>query len=104
MGYRIHRQYSIGSFVVDFYCPKAKLIIEIDGYHHNKPEEIEYDTFRTKFFEELGLNVIRFTNQQINTNLVKVLTAIKAKLLSSKEERASTPPPSIPPHLEEGGL
>ena len=65
---KIYRQRTIGNYVADFYCAKAKLIIELDGSHHGK-EEIElYDNVRTAFFEKLGIMVIRIPNYEINNN------------------------------------
>jgi very-short-patch-repair endonuclease len=62
MGIKFTRQFSIGPFVVDFYCPTKRLIIEIDGSQHYESEAILYDKKRTEYFESLGLRVLRFTN------------------------------------------
>lgn len=63
---RFHRQKIIGNYIVDFYCPKLKLIIEIDGFHHYYDENIEYDNKRTEFLEKTGFYVLRFDNSDIN--------------------------------------
>lgn len=65
---RFQRQKAIGDFIVDFYCHKAKLVIEIDGRQHYSEEGIKNDEFRTEFLEEYGLKVIRFTNKQVDEN------------------------------------
>lgn len=60
------RQKSIDNFIVDFYCQKAKLIIEIDGTGHFTEEGRRKDSLRTEILEKYGLMVIRFTNRQID--------------------------------------
>ena len=65
---RFQRQKMIDYFIAEFYCHKAKLIIEIDGSQHYTPEGRDKDQFRTERLEEYGLLVIRFTNEQVDTN------------------------------------
>ena len=65
---RFQRQKAIDNFIADFYCSKAKLIIEIDGSQHYTQEGKEKDKFRTETLEGYDLKVIRFTNYQIHTN------------------------------------
>ena len=65
---RFQRQKTIGNFIADFYCSKAKMVIEIDGSQHYTPEGREYDNFRTEILEDFDLIVVRFTNQQVNDN------------------------------------
>ena len=65
---RFQRQKAIDNFIADFYCHKAKLIIEIDGSQHFTENGQEKDSFRTEILKEYDLKVIRFTNHQINTN------------------------------------
>lgn len=65
---RFQRQKAIDNFIADFYCHKAKLIIEIDGSQHYTDKGSKRDEFRTKILEGYDLNVIRFTNYQIDTN------------------------------------
>ena len=65
---RFQRQKTIGNFIADFYCFKAKLVIELDGSQHYTPEGRDKDAFRTSILEEFDLLVIRFTNGQINNN------------------------------------
>jgi len=75
-----YRQRIIGTYIVDFYCPKAKLIIEIDGLQHYEKDAVYYDNNRTKFFEELNLNVIRFSNYEVDTNFKNVCEKINSKI------------------------
>ena len=63
-----YRQKPIGNFIVDFYCPKLKLVIEIDGGIHFTDKQKKYDKERTKVLETYGLNVIRFTNNEVLKN------------------------------------
>ena len=63
---RFYRQKIIGDYIADFYCDKAKLVIEIDGAQHFEHDAAEYDKKRTKYFESLGIAVIRFLNRNIN--------------------------------------
>lgn len=62
---RVLRQRPIHHFIVDFYCPACKLVIEIDGAHHGTDQTKAYDQDRTSILEGYGLQVIRFTNQQV---------------------------------------
>lgn len=81
---RFQRQKAIGNFIVDFYCHKAKLVIEIDGSQHYTSKGMSHDSFRTEMLEGYNLKVIRITNNQINTNFQGVCEyidmAVKASL------------------------
>ncbi len=76
--YRFRRQFSIGYYIVDFYCPKKKLAIELDGEVHVSQKE--YDQIRDKFMKEFGILVVRFQNNDIRNNLNMVLKQIKELL------------------------
>lgn len=65
---RFNRQRIIGNYIVDFYCAKAKLVIEIDGAQHYNEVETAKDMERTQYLESLGLKVVRFSNYDINNN------------------------------------
>ena len=69
---RFRRQQIIGNYIADFYCDKAKLIIELDGSQHMEPDNISYDTHRTKYFCSLGIHVIRYCNTDITDNFTGV--------------------------------
>ena len=62
---RFKRQEIIGNYIVDFYCVKAKLVIELDGGQHYETENQEYDAVRTAYLQNLGIKVLRFTNLEI---------------------------------------
>jgi len=61
-----YRQKVIGEFIVDFYCPKAKLVIELDGMQHYTPQGLAYDEERSAYLEGLGLKVVRFRNLEVD--------------------------------------
>ncbi len=80
LGARFLRQYGIGFYIVDFYCPFKKLIIEIDGGYHKQKEVREYDEERTQIMEGLGLSLCRFTNEQVLSDIDGVCDEIKSFL------------------------
>ena len=75
-GFKFRRQHPIANYIADFYCHKAKLIIEIDGEYHNNKEQVLIDKERTAYFNEIGLQEIRFLNQQILFDIENVLIQI----------------------------
>jgi len=70
------RQKTIDNFIADFYCHQAKLIIELDGSQHYTEKSKEYDEIRTEILEKYGLQVIRFSNRDINNNFKNVCLRI----------------------------
>lgn len=90
LGQRFLRQYSVLAYVVDNYCPNAKLAIEIDGPSHLSDEEIEYDKRRQKEIETFGIAFLRFKNDEVYEDLFNVLEKIKMKV---RERINQTPPP-----------
>lgn len=62
-GYKFYRQFSIGEFIVDFYCHSKKLAIELDGEMHKN--HVEYDNNRSVFLANNGINIIRFWNNEV---------------------------------------
>ena len=62
------RQQIIGNYIVDFYCFKAKLIVELDGSQHCDPETLDYDNKRTAFLQEKGFLVLRYSNLDVMRN------------------------------------
>lgn len=79
-GFKFRRQYSIDSYVVDFYCAQVKLAVEVDGGSHFTEEAIEYDEDRQRNIEQLGIQFLRFTNTDVKTNLDEVIKEIAGKL------------------------
>jgi len=80
IGFRFKRQHPIKHFIADFYCHKAKLVIEIDGGYHQLPEQYEYDKNRDYELEELELKVIRFTNEQVLFDIENTMKSIQKEL------------------------
>ena len=76
MGLQFRRQQIIDRFIVDFYCHATALVVEVDGWVHS--EQVEYDADRDETLEGLGLTVLRFTNDEVNTDLAGVLARIAA--------------------------
>jgi very-short-patch-repair endonuclease len=75
-GLRFRRQHPVGSFIVDFYCPQHRLVVEVDGDIHS--QQVEYDTIRTTQLNQFGYRVVRFSNHEVMTNLATVLRQILA--------------------------
>lgn len=75
---RFQRQKTIDSYIADFYCEKARLIIELDGSQHFTPEGMTYDEARTRVLNAYGLMVQRFTNREIDSGFRAVCTRIDA--------------------------
>ena len=63
---QFRRQKQFGRYITDFYCSKAKLVIEIDGEQHGTDEGMQHDRARTAYLNELGLRALRFSNQEID--------------------------------------
>ena len=79
-GYQFYRQKPIGDYIVDFYCPKAKLVVEIDGSQHLVGETILYDRIRDDYLGSLGLRVLRFTNNDVMINIKGVIERIEEEI------------------------
>jgi very-short-patch-repair endonuclease len=72
---KFRRQYSLGDYILDFYCSQERLAIEIDGEIHLQKQE--YDKERTQFIENFNIKVLRFKNEEVESDLEKVLETIK---------------------------
>ena len=79
-GYQFYRQKPIGDYIVDFFCPGAKLVIEIDGSHHLVGETVEYDRIRDDYLSSLGLRVLRFSNSDVMTSMEGVIERIEEEI------------------------
>ncbi len=75
-GLQFHRQKPLGNYVVDFYCPLVRLVIEIDGSQHYQPDGMQSDAIRDDYLKSLGLSVLRFSNIDVLSNMDGVLTMI----------------------------
>jgi very-short-patch-repair endonuclease len=92
--HQFYRQKNIGDYIVDFYCPAGKLIIEIDGGQHYSEENILKDESRDRFMSDLGFKVLRFSNSDVFNNIEGVVKVIYDHL--------NEIPPNPP--LEKGGI
>ena len=104
-GYKFRRQHIIGNFIADFVCLKKGLVIEVDGNYHQLPEMQISDEERTKALNNLGFDVLRFTNDEITYELEKVLNKIQNTLSQLPEkviDEHSSQVPNPPPPGGEG--
>jgi len=88
-GYQFYRQKPIGDYIVDFFCPRAKLVIEIDGSQHLSDEKAEYDRIRDEYMSSLGLRVLRFTN----TDVLKRIEGVVESIIENMEDEIPLSPP-----------
>jgi very-short-patch-repair endonuclease len=86
-GYKFRRQHSVGSYILDFFCPSENIAVELDGDSHFTDEAIEYDLERTAYLNALNIKVLRFLNTDVynNRNVVceKILEEIKGQDLTT---------------------
>jgi len=85
-GMRFLRQYSVGPYILDFYCPQMRVAIELDGGQHNRPEGSKYDVERSEYLRDHGIDVLRFWDHEVLQNMQGVLARV--------EERVT--PPDLP--------
>lgn len=100
-GFKFRRQHPVGDFVLDFYCPDAKLDIELDGFQHGWPQGIQRDEAREKFVAEQGIETLRFWNHQWRQNregcLLKIWNAVQrrtgcVRVMKNEMEQRFVPP------------
>jgi len=68
-GFKFFRQYSVGPYILDFYCPRLRLAIELDGGQHNERQQREYDLVRSAYIKGNNITELRFWNNDITENL-----------------------------------
>lgn len=88
LGLRFRRQYSVGPFILDFYCPQVRIGIELDGDSHYSEEAPARDARRDQYIAQFGIRILRFTNKDVMDNLGGVLTSI-----AEVAQRAPANPP-----------
>ena len=91
---RFQRQKAIGNYIVDFYCAKAKIVIELDGGGHYTTEQIKNDKLRTKELENMNLRVLRICNLDIDQNFYGVCEYIDLNVKKSLPQSPSATAPS----------
>jgi very-short-patch-repair endonuclease len=97
-GLKFRRQHGIGPYIVDFYCPEQSLVIEVDGDSHADADQILKDQLRDRYFQSLGLHVIRYINDDILKNLDGVLENLAERWSSG----STSPHPSLRRRGKEG--
>ena len=88
LGYKFRRQYSVGPYVVDFYCPALKLAVEIDGDSHYEERWVGYEKERERYLQSFGINFLRYTNLDVYKNIEGVLENIAQAV---REHQVSPP-------------
>jgi very-short-patch-repair endonuclease len=101
-GLRFRRQVPLGTYIVDFLCYEARLIIELDGGQHNESEQLQYDMQRTQWLERQGYRVQRFWNNEVLEHLDDVLETVWQRCQEYRSDRNSTPHPVLPPQGGKG--
>lgn len=82
---KFRRQTIIDRFIVDFYCPASRLVVEIDGSQHYAPDGQAYDAERDAILKEYGCDILRFSNHDINTDFAAVCERIDQCILARTE-------------------
>jgi len=75
-GLQFYRQRPIGNVIVDFYCPKAQLVLEVDGSQHTTKLAVERDKYRDSYLKQQGVKVLRFDNLQVLNQLDAVVESV----------------------------
>ncbi|PIR46657.1 MAG: hypothetical protein COV07_03245 [Candidatus Vogelbacteria bacterium CG10_big_fil_rev_8_21_14_0_10_45_14] len=100
LGVKFRRQHSVGRYVLDFYCPKLKLAVELDGSQHAEQER--KDEERTAYLSINGIKVLRFWNNEVNTNIEGVMEMIYERVQDALSGTSSHSPHPSPPLEGEG--
>jgi len=86
MGIQFYRQKPVGNYIVDFYAPRAKIVIEVDGAHHHEPPGMEADAERDAYLRRLGVDILRFNNLQILRETEAVLESIRLAIVKASDK------------------
>ena len=86
-GFRFNRQYGVGPYILDFYCPKIRLAIELDGSYHGEAESKVYDKEREKYLEILDIKIVRFWNNMVLDDIGVVLNKVQEKIIAIMETK-----------------
>lgn len=81
LGYKFFRQFGIGKYIMDFYCPVLKFMIEIDGATHCTEDEIQKDKTRDQYLRNFGITIKRYTNTDIKENFSEVIYDVQEILI-----------------------
>jgi len=91
-GYDFHRQKPIDNFIADFFCNKLKLAIEVDGFSHQLDEVIIKDEKKEKRLNELGIHVLRFSNEEVMNDIENVIRVIESYMDKIELGHPPSPP------------
>jgi very-short-patch-repair endonuclease len=89
LSYVFYRQKPIGEYIVDFYCPKARLVVEVDGGGHFTEDEASNDRVRDEYMRSLGLTVLRFSNSEVLKNIDSVAETVHELLVKIRHSAPS---------------
>ncbi|MDR0838648.1 MAG: endonuclease domain-containing protein [Oscillospiraceae bacterium] len=95
------RQFPIGDYIVDFYCARLKLAIELDGRWHFEPAQAEYDAIRTEYINARRITVLRFANTEVDERFDSVCEVIHDSI--NNLQMNMSPPRNMPPPPPTGG-
>jgi very-short-patch-repair endonuclease len=91
LGYKFYRQKPIGEYIVDFFCPKAKLVVEVDGAHHFTAVGKGNDKVRDEYINSFELMILRFSNSEVLASTDKVVERINQILLNPPFKKGDNP-------------
>ncbi|PCH89422.1 MAG: cytosine methyltransferase [Flavobacteriales bacterium] len=89
LGFRFRRQFSVDNYIIDFFCPRAKIAIELDGEVHYQVEALQNDRKRDADLHKIGIQVLRFENKLVFDNTSQVIDAIETALKNRLDEDKS---------------
>ena len=92
-GWKFRRQHVIGSYIADFYCERARLVIELDGGHHSEERQVQQDLERSRDFLGVGVWVLRFWNSDVMDRRERVLEEILRALTAPPHPASGHPLP-----------
>jgi very-short-patch-repair endonuclease len=91
LGYSFQRQKPINNFIVDFFCNKLKLVIELDGYTHDFVENYDKDLKKEDELKKIGLNILRFDDREVMNDIENVLRTIEFYILDFEKKQPPNP-------------
>ena len=98
MGIQFYRQRPVGNYIVDFYAPKVKLVLEIDGFQHMRDDQLQKDRNRDNYLIDLGLKILRFNSNEV----LKETDAIVGVIYQKMMEQLNLEIPPNPPLSKRG--
>ena len=84
-GIKFRRQHPIGDYIADFLCLTEKLVVEVDGGYHDNPQQQQEDQWRTEYLQSKGYHVMRFKNEEVDTDVKGVIRSIKEELIKIED-------------------